>query len=367
MSQLRERVERAEDALGMALPASTPLDGLEVALADQAARPHTDLADLVFDAAVDRAIMNALTTESLAASAASPDVSRRAVAIVGLPRTGSTLLHNVLALAEGATTVSHLNAVNATWRTGAVTRDEALADVTARLDLMDALSPGIRDRHPVQPLWPDECTLLLANTGGSYQWPIMFDLPGHLSWLAGADLGPHYEAYGRALSVLTDPKAEILVTKSPFHILQLEQLRRTIPGVRIVATVRSSADVVPSWFGLLEAIQAPLYGASGLPQPLVSRWTAALESMAVHLVDAVEGGLVDVVVQFDDLLTDPVAVARQIVGDDLAAGLDARVGLWSGHPEAQRRGAPASWISAGASAALRRHDEYFCLTEGDRP
>ncbi len=366
---LDEQIEKAEAALGATLPASAPTDGLEIVLDGYAGGPRTALADLVFEAAVERALKNLITTEHLASERSTLDVSPQVIAIVGLPRTGSTLLHNVLSLADGVTAVSHLDAINPTWRTGAITQDEARADVDARLELMDVMSSGIRDRHPVQADWPDECTLLLASSGGSHQWPIMFELPGHLAWLADADVGEHYDAYRRALGVVTDGSAGLLVLKSPFHVLRLDELRRVIPGVRVVATVRASTAVVPSWFGLLEATQAPLYGTSRLEDGYVRQWTATLDRMATCLVEADEAGLIDGVIRYEDLVADPVGTAQRLL-DDVgmtdpgAHGPRPAEGL--GQPEPARPGVHAAWTAPDVSdvAGLRAHDRCFGLVEG---
>jgi hypothetical protein len=359
--ELDEWVERAEASLGLRMAASAPLEGLERVLQSYAHGPQADLADLVFNAAVERALKNLITTEHLASQLAGLELSPTIIALVGLPRTGSTLLHNMLALGEDVTAVSHLDAINPTWRSGVISQDEAAMDVYARLELMDAMSPGIRDRHPVKPGWPDECTLLLANSGGSYQWPIMFELPDHLAWLHDADLTADYDAYRRALAVVTDGSAGVLVLKSPFHGVHLDQLRRVMPQVKVVATVRSSQEIVPSWFGLLDATQAPLYGTARTSEAYAARWVASLEHIAIGLVEASQAGLIDQVISYEDLIADPVGVAGDLLDGatgHCSGGLAQRAAGWLGHPEAKRTGPPASWCDRIVTSDMPGLDAY---------
>src|SRR5215469_11920941 len=105
------------------------------------------------------------------------------VFIIGMPRTGTTLLHSLLAQDHDAFSVP------TTWEVmfpspppsfgpkGRVQRAER------RLDCFHLLAPEFRKIHPVSADLPQECIAIMSHTFMSDQFAAMYDIPAYGSWL----------------------------------------------------------------------------------------------------------------------------------------------------------------------------------------
>src|SRR5690606_38731187 len=114
--------------------------------------------------------------------AADASIESRSIAapvfIIGLPRTGTTLLHNLMA--EDAE-----NRVPLTWevmfparRTDGPAGEQALRDKTAaRLAWANRLAPEFKRIHPIAPELPQECIAITANVFMSIQFHTTHDVP----------------------------------------------------------------------------------------------------------------------------------------------------------------------------------------------
>ena len=91
----------------------------------------------------------------------------RPIVVTGFPRTGTTLLHNLLARVDGiwAPPLWQLRAPIAPASTSATSswEQEQRDSTAAMLDEIDAAAPSFRAIHPMHPDWPDECNWLLRN------------------------------------------------------------------------------------------------------------------------------------------------------------------------------------------------------------
>jgi hypothetical protein len=139
----------------------------------------------------------------------------RPVFVVGLPRTGTTLLHGLLAGAPGH---------------------------RAPL-LWELLTPGP----------PEECIFALPH--GMYYYN-RARIPGYLDWYAHRDATADYAYLKQQLQVLQwnrPPRRWIL--KSPFHLWKLDALLRVFPDATLVWPHRDPATVLASWCSRAEVVR----------------------------------------------------------------------------------------------------------------
>src|SRR5690606_30197089 len=119
--------------------------------------------------------------------AADPTIEARPISspvfIIGLPRTGTTLLHNLMSEAAG-------NRVPLTWevmfpaRPAASAADEQAlrAKTAARLAWANRLAPEFKRIHPIAPDLPQECIAVTANVLMSIQFHTTHDVPSYEDW-----------------------------------------------------------------------------------------------------------------------------------------------------------------------------------------
>ncbi|MBA3913541.1 MAG: sulfotransferase [Acidobacteriales bacterium] len=286
--------------------------------------------------------------------------------IVGLPRTGTTMLHNMMALESGTGYLRHFELTNCWWLLGGESAEHALTDVIMRLDLVDAVEPELRDLHPASALWPDECTLLFEAMFMSYQWPITYGLPGYFDWLDAEDPGPYYSAFSQVVSTIVYPADyHRLLLKSPVHTLHIDQLAMRFPDANFVQIVRPACEIAASWLALLHVAYRMTH-CNPMPKSLAQRWLEFLARLALFSIDLSSSGSC-LVFSFTELCAEPTNVVRQILANDgrtLAPAHSASIREWALGPESLRRARPRTLEDFGLSRAdlpeeLFAYDQWF--------
>ena len=119
----------------------------------------------------------------------------RPIVIVGQPRTGTTILYDLLAQDPGLR-------VPLTWEvdrpvpppaTATYATDPRIAESQAQLEAADLLIPGFTSFHPMGALLGQECVRITAGDFRSMIFTIQYRLPTYNRWLLDeADLAPAY-------------------------------------------------------------------------------------------------------------------------------------------------------------------------------
>ncbi|MFZ1011385.1 MAG: sulfotransferase [Candidatus Sulfotelmatobacter sp.] len=221
---------------------------------------------------IQKLINRLLLSDSLRRHPEIADVEIRApIFITGLPRTGTTFLHRVMAQDP---TLRHLQmwevwkpapppdpityATDPRRKNRPYNNSEArgLAGIVCELEDYLIGSKTIQKRqaaHFVGMVEPEECQLLFMNSFMSQEFVLFFAdaVPSYAMWLLHQDLTPSYEYYRRQLQLLTwkFPHQRLLL-KSPMHLQGLRALFRLFPDATVIWTHRDPRSVVPSWSSL---------------------------------------------------------------------------------------------------------------------
>ena len=170
--------------------------------------------------------------------------------IVGQPRTGTTILHDLLAedpLLPCATHVEVDHPVPAP-QTATYETDPRIGEVQANLDMVDMVLPGFRDFHPMGAQLAQECVRITAGDFRSMIFPTQYRVPSYNRWLLDqADLASAYRWHRRFLQHLQSghPAGQWLL-KSPAHLWSLDALAAEYPDAIVVQTHRDPLKVVAS-------------------------------------------------------------------------------------------------------------------------
>lgn len=169
--------------------------------------------------------------------------------IVGLPRTGSTLLHSLLGQ-------DPTNRLPLTWEVmfpspppeyGKSEDDPRIPYTDKLLNFIDRLSPGFKAIHPMGAKFPTECVGILGHTFASYHFRNMYHIPSYQKWLYEADLGPAYIFHRQFLQHLQSRwPAKRWVLKAPPHMFSLKAIFQAYPDARIIQTHRHPQSVIAS-------------------------------------------------------------------------------------------------------------------------
>lgn len=261
------------------------------------------------------------------------------VVVTGLPRTGTTVLHNLLALDPGSRSLRLWEALRPVPpRDGS---GPSQADLVARaatwLDRLYELVPDFRAIHAATAEGPEECDALLQNDFASQHFDDMFDAQAYSAWLATASLRAEYRSYARQLRVLNQGGTRPWILKSPSHLGHLDALLEACPEAMILHCHRSPAEAVPSYASLVLCLRRA-YSERVLPE-LVGRqalWrceTAMNRCLAVRRAQPER--FIDV--EYRDLLERPLTTVEAVydqLGRAFPPELPEAVTTWlSRHPQ----------------------------------
>jgi hypothetical protein len=237
------------------------------------------------------------------------------IVIVGLPRTGSTHLHALMATRPGARAPLHWEMAEPTPppRRETFQDDPRIARAQAAIDARPNKGELMKI-HPFGARRPEQCIGLLDWSFVNSTALSAHHMPSYFDWFLGADQRPVYEHHRRTLQHLQWRNPGAWVLKFPKHVFALDALLETYPDARIVWTHRDPGKVVPSavdFVGTLRKGQSPLYD----PVRFGKEWSALeeiglLRAMAVRDQLADEARFYDL--HYNDLVADPVAAIADV-------------------------------------------------------
>src|SRR5271166_3711074 len=209
----------------------------------------------------------------------------RPIFVAGLPRSGTTFLHSLLAEDEA-------NLVPRVWQlihpypaqNAGAGPDRRRRLVARQLRMFRILAPEFRRLHPIDASSPQECSEITAHVFASLRFDTTYRIPGYRCWL---DKTGHLDAYRfhkRFLQHLQHQAAVAgrWVLKCPDHIFALGALRAVYPDAGVVFVHRDPLAVLPSVARLTEVLRRPFtryVDKLEIGRQDSDRWLAATELM----------------------------------------------------------------------------------------
>ncbi|MGP3949788.1 sulfotransferase family protein [Streptomyces sp. 7N604] len=228
----------------------------------------------------------------------------RPVFVVGLPRTATTLTHNVLSLSAGHRCPLLWELLTPDLELPPRHRRKAIAAARRMENGSNRLVPRFRDIHPMIAEGPEECTFALPHA----LMPLsQARIPEYQAWHLQRDFLPDYRYLKQIFQVLQygRPRRRWIL-KSPMHLEHLDVLPTVFPDATLVWTHRDPVTAVASLCSLVETgmgisvSSVDLHAIGAIWLELLSRsMTRALEARSAISPDA----LVDV--PYSWLGTDP--------------------------------------------------------------
>ena len=250
--------------------------------------------------------------------------------IVGLPRTGTTLLHGLLAQDLEA---SH---APATWEVmfpsppPSFGENNRIKGAQRRLACFDLLAPEFRKIHPMSACSPQECIVIMSHSFMSDQFCAMYDIPAYQSWLLRQDMEPAYKFHRQFLQHLQyGGKARRFVLKAPAHLLSMDALFEMYPDALVVQTHREPLEVLPSAASLTTVLRS-IFSDSVDPATIGHEMTKYWEDALEKFLDARKGlrSNASFDVDYSELVRDPIALVRRIydrLGIELSSTVELRM------------------------------------------
>jgi hypothetical protein len=181
------------------------------------------------------------------------------VFILGLPRSGTTFLHGLLA-------EDHANLVPRNWQTiypkprppgFNPATDKAARTVNRQLRLFAGLAPGFAGLHPIHADSPQECSEITAHVFQSWRFDTTFRVPDYFAWMENRGDLAGFEFHKKFLQFLQAGLAGTWVLKCPDHTFSLDMILQIYPDARFVIVHRNPVEVFASVAHLTEVLRRP--------------------------------------------------------------------------------------------------------------
>ena len=271
---------------------------------------------------------------------------RRPLIVVGMPRTGTTLLHHLLALDPAGRPLVAWEAISpAPISAGGGRRTDLRILITRYITWMvkSLLAPETAGMHKYSYNGPAECTSLIWP---SFVWPMAVVLPTVSKWFDHVGDSIYDDAYGvyrLSLQMLhwQRPAEDHWVLKSPQHAWAMDALARAVPEASIIQTHRNLNEVLPSLCSLSSAMMS-MYTDSIKTErvgPGVMEFSReVLNRMQRSRGKIAAGRITDV--RYPDLVADPIRTIRRIYDErdyDFTAEFEGRIRKWLDRDRRARR------------------------------
>jgi hypothetical protein len=242
---------------------------------------------------------------------------RGPIFVTGLPRSGTTFLHNLLV-------EDPANAVPRCWQTihpqaaGDPSGEaRAIQTVDRQLRCFRFLAPDLASMHPITATTPQECSEITAHVFSSLRFDTTHHVPSYRRWL---DEVGHLEAYRFHRRFLEHLSAhgqarQRWVLKCPDHVFALDAIRKVYPDARFVFVHRDPMRVLASVARLTEVLRQPFarrLERAAIGRQVCDRWAEGAERIVAANHNLPPERVFHI--RYRELVADPVATVARLYG-----------------------------------------------------
>jgi hypothetical protein len=270
------------------------------------------------------------------------------VIVMGLPRTGTTALANLLAADRDTRSLR-------TWEAGAPTpppdsateaTDPRIAATQVGVDMSHQLMPDLPRLYFATATSPSETLDLTGMSFRALQFEGQAHVPSFEDWLLTCDMRPAYE-FQREVHRLLQWRCPPTrwAWKNPPDVFWLREVRAAFPDARFIWTHREPFAAMASVCSLLDVVRSfgtDYYDRAALGPRQVERWALGVERGMAARDELGEDLFIDV--WMDDLVRDPLGTLSHIY-ETLG---------WDFTPAAER--SMADWLAANPQHGRGPHD-----------
>jgi hypothetical protein len=248
--------------------------------------------------------------------------------ITGAPRTGTTILHSLLAQDPGRRAPRGWELLRPL-----PPPDPRFAETDPRILLTDRelrlpaeVSGDLDSIHEYSGRMYKECISAMTFAFRSEEFTARYHVPTYERWLQRCDMRPAYEMHRLVLQVLQRRYSDIhWVLKSPVHMHALPTLFAAYPDARMVVTHRDPLTVLGSLTSLVATLRwahSDHVDFAEIGRDHARRWQEVLDG----LVDRAERAELDPArthhVRYTEFVADPIATIGEIYPHLLGVPLD---------------------------------------------
>jgi Sulfotransferase family len=268
------------------------------------------------------------------------------VFVIGLPRTGTTALSQLVAADPQFRSLR-------TWESQAPTpppetatqdSDPRIAQAEEGLKMLDEMFPLMKTMHNSEATAATECQDLMGMSFRTFHFDGVVRVPSYLEWLMHCDMRETYTFHRRVLKLLQwHCPPTLWHLKTPVHMFSLDALVEAYPNAKFLWSHRDPAKVLGSVCSLIQYVRS---WSSDRDDPIelgseqLASWAEAVRRAMDFRRRVGESRFADVA--FADLQHDPVGTLRAgyaALGLTFTEDAQRAVEQWAGEHKPGSRGA----------------------------
>lgn len=262
----------------------------------------------------------------------------RPLFVTGLPRTGTTALHRLLAadaahqgLEVWLTEYPQPRPPRETWA-----GDPVFQGIQAAYERHHVENPEFMGVHYMSADMVEECWQLLRQSMRSISYECLAHLPGYSAWLAGQDWTPAYRRHRRNLQLIgLNDAGRRWVLKNPSHLFALDALLAVYPDALVVQTHRSPRTAMASMCSLAAHATAgwsERFTGAVIGRDQLDLWSRGLDAFRAERARHDPARFFDV--DYDAFVRDPIGTVESVYAHfGLPYGETARAAMRRLHEE----------------------------------
>src|SRR5882672_9157254 len=246
-----------------------------------------------------------------------PNISRQEIRepvfIVGLPRSGTSLLDRLLS-------ADPEHRCPLMWEVRAPappTRDQEIGRIqraTQSCNFFNGRVPTGRYVHAIGAEVPQECVSLMTPTFLSDQFDAMYYVPSYRAWFFRQDLRSAYEYHRRFLQQLQFRRAaRRWILKAPTHMFAMPALLSVYPDALFVQTHRTPIDAMASVSSLVTILRSAFSDAVDpfiVSREAIDYWSETMDKFLSERDRLAGNRICDI--QYDEIRREPIGAVRRI-------------------------------------------------------
>jgi hypothetical protein len=330
-------IEKAQRATGLERFDSMSFrEGFDILLADMNKQNIPDALMPRTEAALLAALSNRLKVTACHESR--PDLATRPIErpifVFGVPRTGTTLLSNLLAADPNRRSPL-------TWEiddpvppatTATLYSDPRAVAALEQERAMLAANPDMGKYYRNSAIYPNECIFFMHSDFKTLDWESRGKLPAYKEFIFSADTTSMYEYHKKFLQVLQADAPGVWNLKMPSHALWLDTILKIYPDARFVWSHRDPLTATSSFCSLITLGHRGSVGhidrewiAEDMPWQAVLHAERIMDFRDKHGEDRVLD------VHYADLMHQPIETMRKLyagLGDEFTPQAEASMQTW---------------------------------------
>jgi hypothetical protein len=260
--------------------------------------------------------------------------------IVGLPRTGTTMLHRTIAADHRMFAPlwyeTRFPCPTLDWDPQGV--DQRVVDGKAEMKAMLDGNPELLSVHPMDAMGPDEDIMLLEQSFYSYNIQAFANVPSFDAWLEAQDHTVGYQYLKLLLQFLqwqkkrSGQRAERWTIKAPHHLHFMDLVFKVFPDARVVQSHRDPVETIPSLASMIAGVWM-IYSDQADPCEVGRQWSRKFANGMNHTMDVREqmGEERFLDLWFTDTVSQPLLEIQKVydfLSMDLTAEARAEMSQW---------------------------------------